>query len=361
MHGEGTDTQGDVARGKPVPFQDGVDFLGSLDCNRIPVEGLNVPVKDLIALGVSSTSKSLPEFKYGLRNHLHAVARITPHKEATVMGQNLVLQRREDVLHDVPIVIAIAHAAERSVRVEFGEESLEEDALAVRVNVRVFVVRVVPGVLRAVGTHDEVLGRYGTEGNLLVLTITVVVLLKVRNDRDGGAVHKGKTPGRCGLQSGIKALVTPEVKVTEGATTGNIVLAGLVVPLVHNLAVGVSNGSADHRIPHFGGDKAFKGLSEPREVRVRVGNAEDRAVNRDLGTLRKREHFNREITQAVQVPHLVIVTEIRPQGLVHNPGILLYDLVLTLVEEVLVEEVNQPGLTESLETEVHHMVPTIDA
>jgi hypothetical protein len=184
-------------------------------------------------------------------------------------------------------------------------------------------------------------------------------MLEVRDDRDGGTIHERQTPSGTGLQSRIKSLVATEVKITEGATARNIIITGLVIPLVNNLTVSVTDSSTDHRIPHLSGNQRFKSLTEPSEVRMGVGDAEDRAMDGDNHTFRKGNDLDREVTQAVQASNLLVVAEVLAKGVVHNPGILSHDLFLRLVEEVLVEVVNEPGLAERLETEVYHTVPTV--
>lgn len=360
MHGEGTDTESNVASGKSVLFQDAVNFLRTLHCDRIPVKGFYVAVKDLITLGVSSTSKDVPESKYGLRNDLYAVAGITTDEQASLVVHNFILQGREDVVHDVPVVVGVADTTEGSLRVEFGKESLEEDTLTIRVNVRILVVLVVLDVLRTVGTHDEVLRGDSTERNLLLLAVTVVVLLEVRDYRDGSTVGEGKAPCGCSLQRSVKSLVTTEVEVTESLTARHVVITGLVVPLVHDFTVGVTDGSTDHGIPHLGGNQGFESLTKPSEVRMGVGDTEDRAVDRNLHTLRECDDFDGEITEPMETTDFLVIAQSPAHGVVHHTGVLCNNLFLGLVEEVLIEVVDEPGLAESLDAVVHNAVPTID-
>jgi hypothetical protein len=230
-----------------------------------------------------------------------------------------------------------------------------------RVNVGILIVRVVLGVLRRVGTHHEVFSGNRTEGNLFLLAVTVVVMLQVRDDRNGGAVHKGQAPSGTSLQSGIKALVATEVKVTEGTTARNVVIAGLIVPLIHNLTISVADSGTDHRIPHLGGNQGFKSLTEPSEIRVGVRDAEDGAMDGDDDTLRERDHLNRQVTQSVEVANLVVVTEAFSEGIIHDTGVLGDNLILWLVEEVFLEIVNEPGLTECLEAEIHDTIPSFNS
>jgi hypothetical protein len=186
-------------------------------------------------------------------------------------------------------------------------------------------------------------------------------MLEVRDDRNGGAVHEGQTPSGTGLQSCVKALVATEVKVTESTTARDIVITGLIVPLVHNLTISVAYSSTDHRVPHFGGNQGLQRLTKPSKIRVGVGDTEDRTMNRNNHTFRKRNHFNREIAQTMELLNLLVVTEPLSECVVHNPGILCDYLFLGFVEEVLVEVVNKPGLAECLETEVHNPIPSVNS
>jgi hypothetical protein len=203
------------------------------------------------------------------------------------------------------------------------------------------------------------LGGNRTECNLFLFAVAVVVVLEIGDYRNGGGVDERQTPSGSSLESGIQTLVTTEVEVTKGTTARNVVIAGLVVPLVHDFTVGVTNGGTDHRIPHLSGDEGLQSLTKPSEVRVSVGDAEDRAVDRDNHTLRKGNDLDREVAQTVQGANFLIVTEVFAHGVVHNTCIFSDNLFLCLVEKVLVEIVDEPGLAECLETEVHHSVPTV--
>jgi len=276
------------------------------------------------------------------------------------MVENFILKGRKDIVNDIPVVIGIRYTTERGVGVEFSKCSLDEDALTMRVDIRILVVRIVLGVLRGVGTHNEMFSGNRTESNLFLLTITVVVMLEVRNDRDGGTIHKRQAPSGTGLQCSIKALVATEIKVTESTTARNVAITGLVIPLVNNLTVSVADSSTDHRIPHLGRNQGFKGLTKPSEIRMGVGDAEDRAMDRNNHTFWKRNHLNREITQAMEFLNLLIITKTLAESIVHNPGIFSNNLFLSLVEKVLVKVINQPGLAECLEAEIHNTIPSVD-
>ncbi len=190
VHGKGTDTEGDIARGETILLKDAVDFLRSLDSDGVTVKGLDVRIENLIARGVDSTTEDILKVEYGLVDDLHAVTGVTTDEHTAVMVENLVLKGRKDVINHVPVIVGVGHAAERGVWIKLSERSLDEDALAMRVNAGIFVVRIVLGVLRGVGAHDEMLGRDRAESDLLLLTIAVVIMLKVRDDRHGGAVHE---------------------------------------------------------------------------------------------------------------------------------------------------------------------------
>jgi hypothetical protein len=186
-------------------------------------------------------------------------------------------------------------------------------------------------------------------------------LLKIGDDGNGGAVYKGQTPSGTSLQSCVKSLVAPEVKVAEGATARNIVIAGLVVPVIYNLAISVAHGSTDHRVPHLRRNQRLQCLTEPSEVRMGVRNTKDRAMDRNNRAFRERNNLNGKIPQAMKLLNLLVITKALSERIVHNPGILCDHLFFGLVEEVLVEVVNEPGLAECLETEVHNPIPSVNS
>ena len=360
VHGEGTDTEGHVAGGETVLFENFEDLLGTLDGDGVPVKSLYVRIEDLISLGVNRTTKNVPETEYGLRNDLYTVTAVTTDEEAPVVVENFVLEGRENVVHHVPVIVAVAHATERSVGVEFGEGSLDEDTLTVRVDVLVLVlVAVVPGVEGAVGAHHEMLSGHGAEADLFLATVAVVHSLKVGNDRDGGGVDEGQAPCRASLERSIQALVATEVEVTEGTSARNAVFARFVVVLVNDFTVGVADRGADHRVPEFSGNQGLQGLTEPGEVRVGVGDAENRAVDGNLGAFRERDNLNRQVSELVEIADFLEVADTGAHGLLHVVLVLVDHLFLRSVEEVLVEVVDEERLAECLQPEVHDLVPPV--
>ena len=68
MHGEGTDTEGDIGSSETVLLKNLINLLRSLDSDRVPIKGLDVRIKYLITLGIDSTTKNVPEMEYGLGN-----------------------------------------------------------------------------------------------------------------------------------------------------------------------------------------------------------------------------------------------------------------------------------------------------
>ena len=360
VHGERTNAQGHVAGGETVLLENFEHLLGTLDGDRVPVKGLYVRIEDLIALGVNRTTKDVPEAEYGLRNDFHAVTAVATDQEASLVVEKFVLEGREDVVDHVPVVVAVADTAERGFGVKLGESPLDEHTFTARVDVSVLVVGVRSDVVGAVRAHHEMLGGDGTESNLFLTAVAVVHLLQVGDYGDGGAVDKGQGPCGTSLASSIDTLVTTEVEVTKRTAGGDVIVAGLSVILVNDLAVGVAHGGADHRVPHFGGNEGFQSLSKPRKIGVGVGDAENRAVHRHEGALRQGEDLNGEVTQLVQVADLVRVADALAHGILHVEHVLIDHLVFVTGEEILLEVVDEPGLTESLETEVDHFGPPVD-
>ena len=114
-------------------------------------------IENLIALGIDSATEDIPKVEHGFGNNLHTVTGVTTDEHASIVVEDFVLKGRKNIVNDVPVVIGVGHTAERSVRVQLGKSTLDEDTLAVRVNVGILIVRVVLGVLRGVGTHNEML------------------------------------------------------------------------------------------------------------------------------------------------------------------------------------------------------------
>ena len=76
---------------------------------------------------------------------------------------------------------------------------------------------------------------------------------------------------------------------------------------------------------------------------------------------RGQEKKLQRLCGTMELLNLLVVTEALSERVVHNPGILSDHLFLGLVEEILVEIVNEPGLAECLETEVHNPIPSVNS
>ena len=168
-----------------------------------------------------------------------------------------------------------------------------------RVNVGILIVRIVSSILRGIGAHNEMLCGNRTKRNLILSTITIIELFKIRNNRYSCSVHERQTPSRTSFQSSIKTLVATEVKVTESTTARNIIITGLVIPLINNFTIRMTNRSTNHRIPHLGRNQGFQRLTKPSKIRMGVCDSKDRTMDWDFNTFRKRKNFNREIPKSM--------------------------------------------------------------
>ena len=170
-----------------------VDALGSLNGDTVTVESLEVFVQHLVALLVDRSTEDVPQLEHGLRNNLNGVfTAVATNYQGSVMVKDFLLEGGQDVLNDIPIVVGVHHAGAGGIREKFGQQTLDEHTLTVRVNVLVLIlaVGVLVNVNGRVGTHNEMFRADCTVANLVNLTVAVVDFLNEWDSGYGGGIHE---------------------------------------------------------------------------------------------------------------------------------------------------------------------------
>ena len=122
-------------------------------------------IENLVSLGVRFTTKCVPKRSHRLGNNIKLVTGIRTNEKSSIVHENFIFERWDDVIHQIPIVIGVTDHAERCVGIDFSEHPPDEGNF-VTIN-------------SIVGSHNTVFSAYCTHSNLGVRDICIVILVNV--------------------------------------------------------------------------------------------------------------------------------------------------------------------------------------
>ena len=299
-------------------------------------------IQDLVTLGVDGTTEGVPEFLDSLDSGFILVAGVRADEELTLVGHDLFLQGRDDVLHHIPVVIGVRHHREAGVGVEFSEEALDKGALIT--------------IQGEVGTHHGVLGGDGTHTDVVEGAVSVIVLIQVRDGGNGAGLVGREQPGG-GAADGLihtgHAAHTEVCECVAGVDTG---IGILVIPVLGQLVVHMADGGVVGGLPEFRLEDTFDPLNQPGITRKGIGEFDAGDTHIDQGSFRQGVDFQGEVTELVEIDDLLHIIVTLAKLDVHGELVVLDDLVQRKVEEVLLEVLQKPLLDECLDAEPDHLL-----
>ena len=66
-------------------------------------------IQHLVSLGVYASSKDVPQLENSFCYDFNCISGISSNQKTAVMSQYLILDLRQDVFHNIPIVIGVNH------------------------------------------------------------------------------------------------------------------------------------------------------------------------------------------------------------------------------------------------------------
>ena len=143
-----------------------------------PYRGFDVRVQHLEPLAVYSSAEDIPQLKRRLGHNLYGIAAIPTDKQTSVVCQDFIFELRENVVHQVPVIIAVADHGEVLVRINLRQQAPDVCNLI--------------AIHGEVGTHHTMLSGQGAIGNWLLGTVTVIVVLQPENGWDSGCIQEAE-------------------------------------------------------------------------------------------------------------------------------------------------------------------------
>ena len=101
-------------------------------------------IQNLEAFAVHGSTENVPQLKRRLGHDLDRVAAVPTDKQASIVRQNLILELGQDIVHQIPVVIAVADHREALVRINLCQKTADMGNLI--------------AVHSEVGTHHTMLG-----------------------------------------------------------------------------------------------------------------------------------------------------------------------------------------------------------
>ncbi|MNX75089.1 hypothetical protein D3C86_1065470 [compost metagenome] len=209
-----------------------------------------------------------------------------------------VFQGRNDFSHNTPEVERIAHQRDTAVRVDFGDQTLDEITLCVQTSNSVLFWRQIRQTFvttlfqHAVQVGQDVRSGHGVFGSRdgagyeLTFNVGTVVVFDIVDRRDGVSTAERNQVTRRG---------TAAVFRTADTTVGEVVTlnvdelfrsTGVASPHLQDAAVFESDGSVRDHFPDQVRHRRFEVVGEPEETVVSVGNHVQRYVHVHTGTFR---------------------------------------------------------------------------
>ena len=180
LHGEGTNAETDIVAGETVYFEFGINLFTPLHRNGIAVQSLDMRIEHLVALTVDCSAEDVPQMVDSLRNDFDRVTRITTDQQRTIMSHDFILELRQDIIDQIPVVVGIRHHAETHIRIQLGQRPADKsDLVAIDSEVR---------------THHTMLGADSAKRNRLFFTITAIHFFQIRNCRNSGRIQEAQAP-----------------------------------------------------------------------------------------------------------------------------------------------------------------------
>ena len=119
LHRERTDAQRNIVDSEAMLHQDLIHCLAPLRGNAIAIQCLDVWIKNFVTFAVHGTTKNFPQFEHRLGYNLHGVAAVTANSKTSMVLHHILFNCGENIIDQVPIVIAVTDHREVLVRIDF--------------------------------------------------------------------------------------------------------------------------------------------------------------------------------------------------------------------------------------------------
>ena len=137
-------------------------------------------IEHLVALTVDCAAEDIPQMIDRLRDDFDRVARVATDQQRTIMSHDFILELRQDIIDQIPVIIGVRHHTEAHIGIQLRQRPADEsDLVAIDSEVR---------------THHTMLGTDSAKRNGLFFAIAAIHFFQIRNRRDSSRIQKTQTP-----------------------------------------------------------------------------------------------------------------------------------------------------------------------
>ena len=110
-------------------------------------------------------------------------------------------------------------------------------------------------------------------------------------------------------------------------------------------------------MPAFRGNQTFQRLWQPREIRMRIRNAEHRYMDRNSRSLGQCDDFNWQISQSVKLLNFFNAVYTGSQRVIQNSFIFCNDFPKRSFKKFFIKIIDQICFDKTLQTEHDYLIP----
>ncbi|CCK04150.1 hypothetical protein BN129_2907 [Cronobacter sakazakii 701] len=198
------------------------------------------------------------------------------------------------------------------------------------------------------------LGRRDGRGNKALLALGVVIA-GVEHRRNIIGAFKAQQVAAARLRGILKAGHAAKREIVALKIEVAYVRAGFLCPALADSPVVMRDSGVSGGFPQLRREHGFQVVHQPEEFRKGIGNGQHRHFHRHFAAFIQRFDMQRQITELMQRTNVVRADSALADIAVHHRLILIYHFRLRAREELLVKQIDQEPLQESLQAEEHQL------
>ena len=247
-------------------------------------------VQHLITCFIHSAAKLIPQLLDSLNGNFNHVARVRTNQQLAIVSQDFFLTSGDNIIHHIPVVIGIRYHREAGIRINLSQHTLDKGDF-ITINCEV-------------SCHNRMLSGNSTDTNLILGAIGIVVIIQVRQCRNGRGLIERQQPRSRATSCIFHTAHTTETKVShchEGVCAGR----SHIVILLSDLVIFPTHSCVSAHGPHFSLEQALNPLNQPCEARMSITHLNNGNTHIHNSTFGQRTNFQRQITQLMEFNNAV--------------------------------------------------------
>ena len=197
--------------------------------------------------------------------------------------------------------------------------------------------------------------------NFISIGVAVINIFQPLDSGNGSSVSEAQQPSRGRSGSRFGAVLTTHGEVTQELGDTNTVFTAHVSVLLDDLTIALANFCRNLNVPDIAGERSFQSIGQPGKTRMGIYEYGLRNTDCGFSTFGNCVHCNGQITQAMQVANLLFAICAMAQRITNAVIVLGHNFLFTAVEEVVVEGIDQDGLTIALAAPINNAINIIQS